>query len=43
VFDGDASVDSLRKVDHGHTSKELRHWVILVQAEALVQRSADRS
>jgi hypothetical protein len=30
VFDGDASADSLRMVDHEDPSKELRHWVILV-------------
>jgi hypothetical protein len=36
-------MDSLRMVDHGDPSKELRHWVILVQAGALVQCSADCS
>jgi hypothetical protein len=43
VFGGDASTDSLRMVDHGDPNKELRHWVILVQAFALDQCSADRS
>jgi hypothetical protein len=36
-------MDSLRMVDHGDPSKELRHWVILVQDRALAQCSADRS
>jgi hypothetical protein len=43
VFGGDTSVDSLRIVDHRDPSKELRHWVILVQAGALVQCNGDCS
>jgi hypothetical protein len=41
---GDASMDALRMVNHWNSrTMNLGHRVILVQAEALVQCSADRS
>jgi hypothetical protein len=43
VFGGDGSANSLRMASHGGLEVDLRHEVILVQAEALVQCSVDRS
>jgi hypothetical protein len=40
---GDASTNSLRIVNHWTQTVNLGHGVILVQAEALVHCSADRS